>query len=275
MPKDYDAWLSGFSSATLDVNGVQTAVYSAPEMHTNLPTALFIHGINGDYHGLVPVAYELRNECRVVFVDLPGHGGTVIPSDSKVISLLHDWSRKLLEVLRGSGFDVTVAVGHSFGCYVAQETGATRVGLLNPPFAASTLSRRGTAIIGRAASVVSKAYSSYPAMIQRGHWLMHSRTKTSDAIIEWSSHHTHVSKDQFKFQTRFATEVSLQNLMDIPFLATVPKLLIVLSAFDRIVDNASAHLDQLPQAMVVTLPTDHVSIFEMPKRVADEIRRLL
>ena len=169
MPNDYDVWLSGFSVTTLDINGIQTAVHSAAEIQADLPVLLFIHGLNGDYHGLVPVAYELRNECRVVFVDLPGHGKTAIPRGDDLVLIVHAWSRKLLEVLYANGLDVTIAVGHSFGSYVAQETGAIRVGILNPPFAPSTLSRRGTAILDHAASIVSKVYSSYPAMIRRGH----------------------------------------------------------------------------------------------------------
>ena len=274
MPKDYDTWLSRFNTIIVDVNGIQTALYSAPMVSGSIPIVLFVHGINGDYHGLVPVAYELRDECRAIFVDLPGHGKTAIPKCDSIMPTLHDWSQKLIKVLHDYKLDATVVVGHSFGSYVAQLSGVSRIGLLNAPFAASTLSRRGTAILDHTASVVGKIYSSYPAMISRGHWLMHSRTKESDAIIAWSSSLTHVTDKQFKFQTRFAAAASLENIMDILVLADVPKLLIVLSKYDRIVDNASVHLNQLPDAMVTTLSTDHVSIFEMPARVADEIRRL-
>lgn len=275
MSNEYDGWLQGFTHTGVTINDIPTAVHCAPVTDTLLPDVLFIHGINGDYHGLVPVAYELRTVCRAIFVDLPGHGETAIPQSDNVFSAVRGWSRQLLGVLHEHGFFVTVAAGHSFGSFVAQESGVTKLALLNPPFATSELSRRGTAVLDIAAAVVGGVYSSYPAMIRRGHWLMHKRTKQSDEIIAWSSRLTHVTSEQFRFQAHFAEIITEVELMDIHRLAAVQNLLVVVARYDRIVNNTSVPFEQLPNAKIVTLPTDHVSIFEMPAKVADEIRRIL
>jgi pimeloyl-ACP methyl ester carboxylesterase len=275
LSDEYDAWLQEFSTDTVNVAGVATAVYVAPQPQVPLRVVLFVHGINGDYHGFVPVAYELREQCRVVFVDLPGHGNSSIPTDEDLVGGMKAWSKGLVEALRIHGLDVSVVAGHSFGAYIAQETNLSRLALLNPPFAASQLSRRGTVLLDRAAPMVGGVYSSYTAMVRRGHWLMHRRTEKTDAIIAWSSRLTRITREQFKFQTRFATAASLQNLMNIPLLSRVPKLLVIMSRYDRVVNNAGVPIDQLPQAQIVMLPTDHVSVTEMPERVASEIRQLL
>lgn len=274
MPDNYDAWLADFHIEIVTITGVKTAVYAAPEVDGK-PVVLFVHGINGDYHGMVPVAYLMREACRVVFVDIPGHGQSELPNDDDVLTLMNTWAKALPEALQIIGLGIVAAAGHSFGAYIIQETGLPAMALLNPPFGATALSRRGTVVLGRAPSVIAKAYQSQGAMIQRGHWLMHTRTRESDEIIAWSSALTHVTKEQFKFQAHLSDVVAPLKLMDAEQLRKTPHLLVVVSDYDRIVDNSSAPLDALPNATVVRLPTNHVSIFEMPERIADEIKQLL
>lgn len=274
MPKRYDAWLREFEFETVTVAGIVTAIYAAPAVDLK-PTVLFVHGINGDYHGMVPVAYELREDCRVVFVDLPGHGETKVPPGNDPLAALRGWSRDLPRALRERGLDIVAAVGHSFGAYVVQETNIERMALLNPPLGATSLSRHGTALLRHAPSVVARAYGSYRAMVRRGHWLMHTRTTQTNAIIAWSSSHTHVTNEQFRFQARLADTVAPMQVMDIPRLSKVPHVLVVRSTYDRVVDNSKTSLDMLERARVIELPTDHVSIFELPAEVASAIRELL
>lgn len=214
MPNDYDAWLAAFTSLAIDVSGIQTAIYAAPLTDLTVPTVLFVHGLNGDYHGLVPVAYRLRNNCRALFVDLPGHGRSAIPS-GEVLETLQEWARALPAAFKEAIAPLDAVVGHSFGCFVAVETGVNRAALLNPPFAASSFSRYGTKLLERMASVLGGVYSSYPAMIRRGHWLLHHRTKEADDIIAWSSGHTHVSKEQFRFQAHFGDVLTAAKLIDV------------------------------------------------------------
>lgn len=274
MTRDYDAWLATFHKEIIVIAGVKTAAYTAPEADGK-PIVLFVHGINGDYHGLVPVAYLVRDVCRAVFVDMPGHGGSELPQDEDVVALMSNWAHSLPEALQNIGIMTTAAVGHSFGSYIVQETGADTMMLLNPPFGATPLSRTGTAVLGHVPSVVAKAYQSETAMIYRGQWLMHTRTKETDEIVAWSSALTHVTQAQFKFQAKLADIVAPQRLMNTERLRDVSRLGIVLAQYDKIVDNSSASLDELPNATIVTLPTNHVSIFEMPERVAEELKRLL
>lgn len=274
MTRNYDEWLSSFSADTVAVATLRTAVYIAPKAGKK-PVVLFVHGINGDYHGIVPVAYLLRDTCRVVFVDMPGHGASELPLGDNALARMQAWARALPKALHEIGIEITAVVGHSFGAYIVQETGVSTMALLNPPFAATPLSHRSMVVLGHAPLFVAKVYQSKTAMIGRGHWLMHKRTKATDEIIAWSSRLTHVTKEQFKFQARLSDQIAPLKLVDIEKLRALPHLLIVMSEYDRIVDNSSAPLDKLPNATIVTLPTDHVSVFEMPDKVAGEVKRLL
>jgi pimeloyl-ACP methyl ester carboxylesterase len=96
MTDDYDVWLADFNESSVVVHGIRTAVYCARETNTKQRTVLFVHGINGDYHGLVPLAYELRNDCQVIFVDMPGHGMSATPRTDDIARAVRDWSRNLV-----------------------------------------------------------------------------------------------------------------------------------------------------------------------------------
>lgn len=271
----YDAWLAGFVTKTIEVHGIQTAVYSAPIDQEKRPTVLFVHGINGDFHGLVPLAYELRDACRALLVDLPGHGATELPKSDDIYEEINAWAHDLITALTNAGLEPALVVGHSFGAHIAQQTGFDSLALLNPTFGVSALSRYGTTVLDKTAGLVGPAYSSYPAMVRRGHWLMHRRTEETDGIIAWSSGFMHVTPEQFRFQSHLGAVLVTKQLVDLPALAKKKKLLVLVSQYDRIVDNSKAPLDALPNARIVTLPTDHVSVFEMPARVAAEVRKLL
>lgn len=274
MTQDYDAWIRDFSCVTADINGIKTALYQDPNSDPLKPACLFVHGLTGDHHGLVPIAFELRHECRAVFVDLPGHGRTETPPDIDFLAI-RDWSRKLLDTLRQHGVEVTTAVGHSFGSYVVQESAADCMVLLNPPFALSSLSRKSSKLLGKVPSTLGKLYNCYPLMVQRGRWLVHSRTKESDEIVSWSSQLSKITKEQFRFQARLAEASLKHDLMDVAKLACVPKLIFVVSEYDKVVDNSLVAVESLPRALCIKLPTDHVSVFELPHEVADVVRRFL
>jgi pimeloyl-ACP methyl ester carboxylesterase len=269
----FDTWLDGFTTELVEVDGIATAVYS--DVKSSKPIVLFVHGLNGDYHGLVPLAFELRNEYRVMFADLPGHGGTAIPHGDNLMGIIKDWGEQLVGVLRSQGFDVTAVVGHSFGTLSVQYADAAKIILINPPFETSSLSRGGSAILSRTGPLVNKVFSSYPVMVRRGQWLMHKRTDEADAIISWSSNLTHVSDEQFVFQTRLSIALSGEGLMDSARLAAIPKLLVVLADFDNIVNNDAMPTEALANATVLRVPTGHVSVFEMPVEIAEVIREYL
>ena len=272
---NFNLWLDGFTTTLLDVNGISTAIYSDGEEESSKPTVLFVHGLNGDYHGLVPLAYELRNEYRVVFADLPGHGGTAIPTGNDLVGIIRGWGEHVVEALRAHSFNVSAVVGHSFGTLSVQYTETEKMVLLNPPFETSHLSRGGSAILSRTGPLVNKVFSSYPVMVRRGQWLMHKRSDEADEIISWSSNLTHVSDEQFIFQTKLSIAVSGEGLMDTTRLSGVRHLLIVTSEFDNIVNNTALPKEELPNATIQSVPTGHVSVFEMPAEIAGLIREFL
>jgi hypothetical protein len=108
-------------------------------------------------------------------------------------------------------------------------------------------------------------------MVRRGDWLIHKRTESTDAIVRWSSRLTRISRAQFKFQARLADTVAIRELIDTSLLAAVKKLVIVISTYDRVVNNTNAPVEALSQAKIVTMPTDHVSVTEVPKEIAKEL----
>ena len=54
----YDKFLGEISSDFMDVGGVKTAYYFY--QGDSNKTILLIHGIGGDFHGMIPLAYYLK-----------------------------------------------------------------------------------------------------------------------------------------------------------------------------------------------------------------------
>ena len=111
----YDGWISDFRHIEIDVAGISTAVHVANPIAESRQTVLLVHGVGGNYFGLVPLAYEMKDKFNVVMVDLPSHGDSQdIGGD--ILGNLRRWSESLVEVLRDYDLDIDYVIAHSFGC---------------------------------------------------------------------------------------------------------------------------------------------------------------
>ena len=66
---------------------------------------MLIHGIGGDFHGMIPLAYRLKNDANLVFVDLPSHGRSQLIKDMK-ISDVENWAMNLMSAFDGKGVSI-------------------------------------------------------------------------------------------------------------------------------------------------------------------------
>jgi pimeloyl-ACP methyl ester carboxylesterase len=101
---------AAFAEQRLDVNGVETAVFTAGEGEP----LVFFHGagtVTG-FDALLPLAERFR----LVVPHHPGYGAS---ADDASISTIHDYVRHYLDLLDLLGIDGLSLAGHSLGGYLA------------------------------------------------------------------------------------------------------------------------------------------------------------
>jgi pimeloyl-ACP methyl ester carboxylesterase len=107
--------MAGFAEERLEVNGIDTAVFSAG---SGAPV-VFLHGggtVTG-FDSLLPIAAG----CRLVVPHHPGFGAS---ADDPSIDSIHDYVLHYLDLLDALDLDVCALVGHSLGGYLAVMIGA-------------------------------------------------------------------------------------------------------------------------------------------------------
>jgi pimeloyl-ACP methyl ester carboxylesterase len=117
----------------LELRGARTRVYGYGPAAAGV-RLVFLHGLRGDHHGLVPIVGQLTG-IRVLVPDLPGFGGSApLPRDRHDVAGYLAWTRALLAAVAPDGN--AVLAGHSFGSIVAAATAVTarprRLVLVNP-----------------------------------------------------------------------------------------------------------------------------------------------
>jgi len=101
---------SGFTETHLDVNGIDTAVFTAGEGKP----FVFLHGagtVTG-FDKLLPIA----DHCTLIVSHHPGYGAS---GDHPTGDDVHDFVRHHLDVLDRLGVDSFVLAGHSMGGFIA------------------------------------------------------------------------------------------------------------------------------------------------------------
>jgi magnesium chelatase accessory protein len=81
------------------------------------PHVLLIHGTGSSSHSWRDVAPLLARRCRVLSLDLPGHGFTTMPVPAE--QSLTSMSRKLAALLKALSFAPHIVIGHSAGAAIA------------------------------------------------------------------------------------------------------------------------------------------------------------
>ena len=111
---DYSQWSEAQLKHTpLKKDGHTTSVWQTSG--SDLPLLVLLHGISGDYSGLVPLAQELAKDFRLAIVELPGHGKSD-PTPLPGAPELQRWFNETLELIEVELGEVTAICAHSFGC---------------------------------------------------------------------------------------------------------------------------------------------------------------
>ena len=264
----YNDWK--LSTQYITVAGVNTAIHTdATSTARNI--LLFVHGIGGDYHGMVPLAYCLKDTYRVVFVDLPGHGKTAMPrSDS--LNFLEQWSSQLLEAL---DHPVDMVIAHSFGCFGAQFMQAPSVCYINPPLSLAPAVLNYSFRLYSIRHLASLIYNVRPYALWRGQQLVHYLSPIVRARIAWVTDATKISRNQFLFHSRQAHQSTDGRKLLQPDHIDRAGSSFVLSEFDKIATISPEQEHWITTHPVLRLPYDHLSILESPEVIADTIRSQL
>ncbi len=142
----------------LRAGGVELAVHRLEAETDRRPRLVLLHGGPGlDHHLLLPLGTLLAESYQVWMPDLPGHGGSDLPSGrAPGLAILEDRLAAWLGGLPG-GYDAVV--GHSMGAWITSRLlrqgriAPRAVALLAPPAAGQE--RGATALRRAAAAMVS------------------------------------------------------------------------------------------------------------------------
>lgn len=261
VASDYDGWQ--LSVQYVQVAGVKTAVYidTASQAATTL---LFVHGIGGDYHGMVPLAYCLKDTYRVAFVDLPGHGRSAIPPTDS-LAFLEQWSGQLHGAL---GFPISMVIAHSFGCFSAQFMQSPLTCYINPPLSLAPAVLNYSFRLYSVRHLASLVYNIRPYALWRGQQLVHELDGLVRARITWVTDATKISRDQFLFQAQLARHTTDGRQLLLPEHIDRVGSSFVLSRFDKIATISPEQERRIATHPVLRLPDDHLSILESPEVIA-------
>jgi len=120
--KDYSVWAAThLQPVAYTVCGMRVAAWSGGDARK--PCVVLVHGIGGDHSGMVPLAEALIVSCRVVLVDLAGHGDSDMLPDVS-IEAYWEWMADVLAAIERDHGRVSTVCGHSFGALVV--AGAAR-----------------------------------------------------------------------------------------------------------------------------------------------------
>lgn len=268
VQNDYDSWK--LTVSYIEVAGVKTALYSSPNPKSTT-TLLFVHGIGGDHHGMVPLAHLFKDLCNVLFVDLPGHGNSAMPPKDS-LAFLEEWSRQLTSTLDGR---VDMVVAHSFGCYATQFMEAPMTCYINPPLSLSPAVLEYSLKLFSVRYLASLVYNVRPYALWRGQQLVQHLTDIVKARIAWVTDSSKISRNQFLFQARQARQTTDgRQLLKRELIDRVGSSFVV-SRFDQIATVAPEQYSWIEALPVLQLPDDHLSILESPESIADLIKEQL
>ena len=107
---DYSQWSEAQLKHTpLKKDGHTTSVWQTSG--SDLPLLVLLHGISGDYSGLVPLAQELAKDFRLAIVELPGHGKSD-PTPLPGAPELQRWFNETLELIEAELGEVAAICAH-------------------------------------------------------------------------------------------------------------------------------------------------------------------
>lgn len=198
---DYTTWSEeNLEQFFITSEGHKTSIWRGKQKAG--PLIVMVHGISGDYGGMVPLAAELADNHNVAIVELPGHGG------SDTISLpsahaLQTWFDATLEKLEKKLGAVTMICAHSFGCAAVLSEDilkSKKVVLLNPVPEPSGIYITYSQMIMNSAHFWAHIYNWPPLVLLRGRTLSKTRSRDARRRVRWVGWHSKPTYEQIVFQ---------------------------------------------------------------------------
>lgn len=254
----------------IQVSGVKTAIYFNRQQ-SGRDTILFVHGIGGDYHGMVPLTSLLSSDTNVILVDLPGHGASAIPKDPSLY-YLRIWAHNLITVLRREGYSPRLTVAHSFGCYVAQYIDTSYVCYVNPPITLSYAAKWYATMLHRVRRLIWPVYFRRSFALWRGRNLVHRRSMEALDYVEWITDKTRVNKAHFFYQTKIGAATATDGVVDFNKTFLHDKTSFVTATHDQISLLTADERKIISQMPHLEVSAGHMAVIEYPDEIAAFIR---
>lgn len=262
----YDGWISDFRHIEIDVAGISTAVHMANPIIKSRQTVLLVHGVGGNYFGLVPLAYELRDKFNVVMIDLPSHGDSQ-DIDGDIPGNLRRWSSNLTKALRDYDLDIDYVIAHSFGCFLASYMGVHKTWYINPPFTLKASTKLYFNAVYKARFAISLIYNADWFEIIRRHAMLRARTDLVDQRLDWMIEQGVVGRQRFMRQAVMTRRVLSDSKA---FCGDRYVYGVISSNYDTVVKSMpnDYRYDHLPE-----LNAGHLSVTESPELIAEFLVR--
>lgn len=144
------------------------------------PLVLLIHGVGLRAEAWCAQIDDLSRTCRVVAIDMPGHGHSPALPDTDVLA---DFTDSIVAALD----EPAIVVGHSFGAMIALDMAIKHKTRVNGVVALNAIYRRDaaakTAVMVRANSLDGKMVADPTATLER--WFGGAPSPQSSACKEW------------------------------------------------------------------------------------------
>lgn len=262
-------WTRNLEKEFIVAHGIRTAIFTS--LDNGKPVALFLHGVNGDHHGMVPLAYKTQ-EYRPILVDLVGHGETAIPQDGAAdLATIRRWFSQVIDQVAKRYGQPSLVITHSFGCYAVDRGNQIKAVFICPVPTVSKfyvhVSRIGDAVFKTKLAV--RFYNSFPFAVARGIKLLRTRTRQTVNLVVFLSK---VSRAATVEQRRYQARLSLISSQKDLFRDISPEVAIIGLA-DKVADERT--LDQIQSvfqvATVVSVSGGHLAPIENTKEIFDII----
>jgi len=256
----YNEFLSEISSDFINVGGVRTAYYFYNGNSNK--TILLIHGIGGDFHGMIPLAYRLRDDANLLFVDLPSHGKSQLISNMEVSDIEY-WARNLLPAFKQRDLRINEIVAHSLGCLAASKTGCPKIWYINPPFETPIVTKISSSLLYRVRWINRHIYLNYYFSVLRGICLAKNKQRSTINLIKWLTKQTCVTSRQYLEHAKIARDISRKEKIVVSGQKFTG---VIVGKFDKItcpIYPSGVKIDRFAE-----LDTGHLSVLDSPELIS-------
>lgn len=264
--KNYGEFARSLERRKITIDGIETAVYFYDAGRER--NFLLIHGAGGDFHGMIPLACELKSRANIIFVDLPSHGASELVENIS-LKIIENWGKNLIPSLMNNGFDVDLIAAHSIGCVAASKTGFPRVWYVNPPLEMGEFAKMSAQLTFNLRNFLKYFYNAYFFALIRGIFLLRNKNRENLARVKWLTRSVETSRENF---LQYAEAIKgVANATPPMTIAPAEFVGVVSSRHDVAVKPVSRQ--NLICDEFVDLDSGHVSVLENSKEIAEAILR--